>query len=65
MAVNECNICLCRLAVEKIRSMDDAFRRQLDSAEESHQRAMDRLEQEQQQELAYANKRVIQIYMFF
>ena len=38
--------------------MDDAFRKQMESTEESHQRALTRLEEDREEEVSFANKRV-------
>ena len=46
------------MAVEKLRSVDDAFRKQLDNKEESYQREIETLRSEKQEEIDLANKRV-------
>ena len=48
----------CSTAVERLRNVDDAFRKQLDAKEESHQVALQQLAQEKQAEVDLANKRV-------
>jgi hypothetical protein len=46
------------VAVDKLKSVDDAFRRLLDSKEESHQRALAQLQQERKADIDAANRRV-------
>ena len=48
----------CSVAVEKLKTMDDAFRKQLDRKEEAHQRAMDALAADKQKLIDAANQRV-------
>ena len=47
-----------RLAVEKLKTMDAAFRQQLDAKEFGHNEALGRLSQEKQEEIEAANHRV-------
>ncbi|KAL5022406.1 hypothetical protein ScPMuIL_001561 [Solemya velum] len=49
----------CQLAVDKLRSVDDAFRKQLETKEQKHQEDLVALEQEKQAELDQANHRVL------
>ncbi|KAK2149744.1 hypothetical protein LSH36_438g01005 [Paralvinella palmiformis] len=49
------------MAVEKLRSVDDAFRKQLDNKEESYQREIETLRSEKQEEIDLANKRVVEV----
>ena len=49
------------VAVEKLRSMDDSFRQQLDRKEAAHQLAMDALAAEKQKIIDRANIRVSEI----
>ena len=47
------------LAIEKLRSMDDAFRKQLESKERAFQEKITQLQEETQQQVEEANQRVI------
>ena len=47
-----------REAVEKLRTVDDAFRQQLDLKEENHRREMEEMTRRKQQEVDAANKHV-------
>lgn len=47
-----------RIAIDKLKSMDDAFREQLDKKEEGHQQALEQMVEEKQDEIDVANKRV-------
>ena len=51
-------LCCCRIAVDKIKDMDDAFRQQLDVKERKHIDVLRRLETEKQEEVNAANKKV-------
>lgn len=48
-----------RAVVEKLHSMDDAFRRQLESTLAAHQAELLQLANEKQQQIAAANEKVI------
>ena len=48
----------CREAVEKLRTVDDVFRQQLDLKEENHRREMDEMIHRKQEEIDAANKHV-------
>lgn len=48
----------CRAAVEKLRSVDDAFRRQLESCQAAHQAELFRLANEKQKQIEQANQKV-------
>ena len=52
------------LTVEKLKSVDDAFRKQLDSKELSHREAVEALTIEKQEEIDMANKRVFYTVVF-
>ncbi|XP_064641246.1 leucine-rich repeat and coiled-coil domain-containing protein 1-like [Lineus longissimus] len=49
------------LAIEKLRSMDDAFRKQLDGKEQSHREEVSRLLQEKQQEVDELQHRIVEV----
>lgn len=46
------------LAIEKMRSMDDGFRRQLEAAEKSHREELAQVTQEKEQEVHIAEQKV-------
>jgi hypothetical protein len=46
------------IAIEKLKTVDDAFRRQLESKEMKHREDIAQLEDEKQMELEQANQRV-------
>lgn len=48
-----------RAAMEKLRSMDDAFRRQLESTLAGHQAELLQLANEKQQQIVAANEKVM------
>uniref|UniRef100_A0ABM5GC05 Leucine-rich repeat and coiled-coil domain-containing protein 1 isoform X1 n=1 Tax=Pogona vitticeps TaxID=103695 RepID=A0ABM5GC05_9SAUR len=50
-----------RILTEKLHSMDDAFRRQLESTLAAHQAELVRLANEKQQEIVKANEKVYQV----
>ncbi|XP_072024521.1 leucine-rich repeat and coiled-coil domain-containing protein 1-like [Amphiura filiformis] len=50
-----------RLIAEKMKSMDDAFCQQLQSAERNHQETMQNLTRQKQDEIDQANQRVLQV----
>ncbi|XP_025076012.1 leucine-rich repeat and coiled-coil domain-containing protein 1-like isoform X2 [Pomacea canaliculata] len=47
------------LAIEKMRSMDDGFRRQLEAAEKSHREELAQVTQEKEQEVHIAEQKVL------
>ena len=53
-----CVCCVIRIAVDKIKSLDDAFRQQLDVKEQNHSRALSKLQQRADEQVNAANKRV-------
>ncbi|XP_019405453.1 PREDICTED: leucine-rich repeat and coiled-coil domain-containing protein 1 isoform X1 [Crocodylus porosus] len=50
-----------KVAMEKLRSMDDAFRRQLESTLAAHQAELARLANEKQRQIEAANEKVYQV----
>ena len=50
--------CLCRVAEERLKSCDDAFREQLEAKQRSHDSHMTRLMKQKHQEIEQANQRV-------
>ena len=46
------------MAIEKLRSADDSFRRQLEAAQNSHQKALQALHDDKQRELDEAKAQV-------
>ena len=54
----DCSDFVFSIAVEKFRSMDDAFRKQLDAKELSQRKAMDAMITEKEGEVIRANQRV-------
>lgn len=50
-----------RLAVEKLRTMDEAFRQQLEAKDYAHQEALSRLQQDKQEEIDAANEKVMEV----
>lgn len=54
------SIVLFRAAVEKLHCVDDAFRRQLESLQASHQAELLRLANDKQKQIEQANQRVLQ-----
>ncbi|XP_041697721.1 leucine-rich repeat and coiled-coil domain-containing protein 1 isoform X1 [Coregonus clupeaformis] len=50
-----------KAAVEKLHSMDDAFRRQLESLQASHQTELLRLANDKQKQIEQANQKVFQV----
>ncbi|KAK2184799.1 hypothetical protein NP493_252g02019 [Ridgeia piscesae] len=50
-----------REAVEKLRTVDDVFRQQLDLKEENHRREMDEMIHRKQEEIDAANKHVLEV----
>ena len=53
-----------RTAVDKLRSMDDAFRKQMDSKEANHAAELERLKQQKQEEIDLANQKVSNVQSF-
>lgn len=49
-----------RAAVERLHCVDDAFRRQLESLQASHQAELLRLANDKQKQIELANQRVLQ-----
>ncbi|KAE8290727.1 Leucine-rich repeat and coiled-coil domain-containing protein 1 [Larimichthys crocea] len=50
-----------KAAVEKLRSVDDAFRRQLESCQAAHQAELFRLANEKQKQIEQANQKVFEV----
>ena len=53
-----CDVIRFRIAVDRIRSMDDAFRQQLDVKEQQHTAELRRAQHQAQHDVDAANKRV-------
>lgn len=49
---------LCRAAVEKLHSVDDAFRHQLESVQAAHQADLLQLATQKQEQIDQANQKV-------